>query len=162
MNYSDILSLSRIPSKGPLMKTVTRAAWVACFLLVSCSRRQAGSDSETNARPPGTVLTADDIRRSPGQSLEQLLLARVPGLTIERAADGHSKLIIRGKNTIMGDDEALFVVNGIPLGPATGGNVSAINIHDIETVQVLRDAAATSAYGVRGSNGVILIRTKQS
>ena len=144
------------------MKTVTRAAWVACFLLVSCSHRQAEPASETDPRPPGTVLTADDIRRSPGQSLEQLLLARVPGLTIERAADGHSKLILRGKNTLTGDDEPLFVVNGIPLGPAVGGNLSAINIHDIETVQVLRDAAATSEYGVRGSNGVIIIRTKQS
>ena len=144
------------------MKTVTRAAWVACFLLVSCSHRQAEPASETDPRPPGTVLTADDIRRSPGQSLEQLLLARVPGLTIERAADGHSKLILRGKNTLTGDDEPLFVVNGIPLGPSVGGNLSAINIHDIETVQVLRDAAATSGYGVRGSNGVIIIRTKQS
>ena len=144
------------------MKTVTRAAWVACFLLVSCSHRQAGPDSQTDARPPGTVLTADDIRRSPGQSLEQLLLARVPGLTIERAPDGRSKLILRGKNTLVGDDEPLFVVNGIPLGPAVGGNLSAINIHDIETVQVLRDAAATSEYGVRGANGVIVIRTKQT
>ena len=144
------------------MKTVTRAAWLACFLLVSCSHRQAASDSQTDARPPGTVLTADDIRRSPGQSLEQLLLARVPGLTIERAADGSSKLILRGKNTLVGDTEPLFVVNGIPLGAAVGGNLSAINIYDIETVQVLRDAAATSEYGVRGSNGVIVIRTKQS
>ena len=144
------------------MKTVTRAAWVACFLLVSCSHRQATPDSQTDTRPPGTVLTADDIRRSPGQSLEQLLLARVPGLTIEKAEDGRSKLILRAKNTIVGDDEPLYVVNGIPLSPAVGGNLSAINIHDIETVQVLRDAAATSAYGVRGSNGVIIIRTKQS
>ena len=144
------------------MKIISRAAWVVCFLLVSCSHRKAGSASQTDARPPGTVLTAEDIRRSPGQTLEQLLLARVPGLTIERAADGRSKLILRGKNTILGDDEPLFVVNGIPLGPAAGGNLSAINIHDIETVQVLRDAAATSEYGVRGSNGVILIRTKQS
>ena len=144
------------------MKTVTPAAWVACFLLVSCSHRQAAPDSQAAALPPGTVLTADDIRRSPGQSLEQLLLARVPGLTVERRADGGSKLILRAKNTIVGDDEPLFVVNGIPLGAAVGGNLSAINIHDIETVQVLRDAAATTAYGVRGGNGVIIIRTKQS
>lgn len=144
------------------MKTVTPAAWVACFLLISCSHRQAAPDSQAAALPPGTVLTADDIRRSPGQSLEQLLLARVPGLTVERRADGGSKLILRGKNTIVGDDEPLFVVNGIPLGAAVGGNLSAINIHDIETVQVLRDAAATSAYGVRGGNGVIIIRTKQT
>ena len=144
------------------MKTVTRAAWVSCFLLVSCSHRQASSDPQTESRPPGTVLTAEDIRHSPGQTLEQLLLARVPGLTVERGVDGRNKLIIRGKNTIEGDYEPLFVVNGIALGPAAGGNLSAINILDIETVQVLRDAAATSAYGVRGSNGVIVIRTKQS
>ncbi len=142
------------------MKTIPRAAWVSCLLLVSCSHRQAVPDSPAEARPPGTVLTAEDIRRNPGQSLEQLLIARVPGLTIERAADGHTKLILRGKNTLVGDDEPLFVVNGIPLGPGVGGNLSAINIHDIETVQVLRDAAATSEYGVRGSNGVIVIRTK--
>jgi len=108
------------------------------------------------------VLTADDIRKSPGQSLEQLLLARVPGLILERAPDGHLKLVIRGKNTILGDDEALFVVNGIALGPAVSGNLSAVDIHDIETVQVLRDAVATASYGVRGANGVIVIRTKEN
>ncbi|HMJ58211.1 MAG TPA: TonB-dependent receptor plug domain-containing protein [Gemmatimonadales bacterium] len=108
------------------------------------------------------MLTAEDIRRSPGQSLEQLLLARVPGLTIERAADGHSKLVLRGKNTIVGDDEVLVVVNDIALGPALTSNLAAIDIHDIETVQVLRDAVATAAYGVRGSNGVIVIRTKET
>src|SRR6267378_5187542 len=131
------------------------------LLLTACSHRHAAS-VPADPRPPDTVLTADDIRRSPGQSLEQLLLARVPGLTIERAADGHSKLVLRGKNTILGDDEALFVVNGIPLGPAVSGNLAAINVHDIETVQVLRDAVGTAAYGVRGANGVIIIRTKEN
>jgi TonB-dependent SusC/RagA subfamily outer membrane receptor len=144
------------------MKTITRAAWVTCFLLVSCSHRQAESAAQPENRPPGTVLTAEDIRRSPGQSLEQLLLARVPGLTIERHADGSPKLILRGKNTLIGNDEPLVVVNGIPLNTEVSGNLSAINIHDIETVQVLRDATATAAFGVRGSNGVIVIRTKQS
>ena len=144
------------------MANLSRAAWVACFLLVSCSHRQSSSASEAEPLPPGTVLTAEDIRRYPGQSLEQMLLARVPGLTIEKASDGRNKLILRGKNTIVGDDEPLFVVNGIPLGPAVGGNLNAIDVHDIDTVQVLRDAAATSAYGVRGANGVIVIRTKQS
>jgi len=42
------------------------------------------------------------------------------------------------------------------------GNLSAINPQDIETIQVLRDATTTAAYGMRGANGVILIRTKQS
>jgi TonB-dependent SusC/RagA subfamily outer membrane receptor len=132
------------------------------IVLTACGHRRSATMQPRSSTPPGTVLTADDIRRSPGQSLEQLLLARVPGLTIERAADGHSKLVLRGKNTFLGDDEALFVVNGIPLGPAVSGNLAAIDVHDIETVQVLRDAAATAAYGMRGSNGVIIIRTKEN
>jgi len=90
-----------------------------------------------------------------------MLIARVPGATMTRAPDGRMVLQLRGDNTIMGDAEALFVVNGIPLGPAVSGNLAAIDVHDIETVQVLRDAAATAAYGVRGANGVIVIRTKQ-
>lgn len=143
------------------MTKVTHTFLPLLLVLAACSHRKAAS-ATPDSRPPNTVLTADDIRRSPGQSLEQLLLARVPGLTIERAADGHSKLVLRGKNTIIGDDEALFVVNDIPLGPAVSGNLSAVDIHDIETVQVLRDAVATAAYGVRGANGVIVIRTKQN
>jgi len=143
------------------MTKLTRTFLPLLLVLTACSQRK-GAAPTADSRPPNTVLTADDIRRSPGQSLEQLLLARVPGLTIERAADGHSKLVLRGKNTILGDDEALFVVNGIPLGPAVSGNLAAINVHDIETVQVLRDAVATSAYGVRGANGVIVIRTKEN
>jgi len=143
------------------MPKVTHTFLPLLLVLTACSHRTAGSPT-ANSRPPDTVLTADDIRRSPGQSLEQLLLARVPGLTFERAADGHTKLVIRGKNTILGDDEALFVVNGMPLGPAVSGNLAAIDIHDIETVQVLRDAVATAAYGMRGANGVIVIRTKEN
>ncbi len=141
------------------MIKVTRTFLPLLLVLTACSHHKAAPPT-ADSRPPDTVLTADDIQRSPGQSLEQLLLARVPGLTIERAADGHSKLVLRGKNTILGDDEALFVVNGIPLGPAVSGNLAAVDIHDIETVQVLREAAATAAYGVRGANGVIVIRTK--
>lgn len=140
----------------------TARAITVVIVLTACGHGRTATPQPQSSTPPGTVLTAEDIRRSPGQSLEQLLLARVPGLTIERAPDGHSKLVLRGKNTILGDDEALFVVNGLPLGPAVSGNLAAVDIHDIETVQVLRDAAATAAYGIRGANGVILIRTKEN
>jgi TonB-dependent starch-binding outer membrane protein SusC len=143
------------------MTNVTRALLpMIVFLLAACSHRTHGSQVADPSRPAGTVLTADDIRRSPGQSLEQLLLARVPGLELRRAPDGHAVLHLRGTNTFMGQEEPLFVVNGIELGPSVSGNLSAIDIHDIETVQVLRDAAATAAYGLRGANGVIIIQTK--
>jgi TonB-dependent SusC/RagA subfamily outer membrane receptor len=144
------------------MVSPVRAIVPVVIVLAACGHRRTATTEPQSSAPPGTVLTAEDIRRSPGQSLEQLLLARVPGLTIERAADGHSKLVLRGKNTIVGDDEVLFVVNDIALGPALTSNLAAIDIHDIESVQVLRDAVATAAYGVRGANGVIVIRTKEN
>jgi TonB-dependent SusC/RagA subfamily outer membrane receptor len=142
------------------MVSTTRAVLPVVIVLTACGHGRTATTQPQSSTPTGTVLTADDIRRSPGQSLEQLLLARVPGLELRRAADGHTVLHLRGTNTFMGQEEPLFVVNGIELGPSVIGNLAAIDVHDIETVQVLRDAAATAAYGVRGANGVIIIRTK--
>jgi len=143
------------------MASLTRALVLPILsLFIACSHRTPRAQPETASVPPGTVLTADDIRRSPGQSLEQLLLARVPGLTLTRGANGRPILHLRGETTIMGEEEPLVVVDGIPLGPNPAGNLAAIDPHDIETVQVLRDAVATAAYGMRGANGVIVIRTK--
>jgi len=141
--------------------TVTRAALSVTLLLAACSR-SSGTRSARPSPSSDVVLTAEDIRRSPGQTLEQLLLAHVPGLTLTRARDGRTILQLRGATTLMGEQEPLFIVNGIPLGPNPSGNLSAINPHDIDTVELLRDAAATAAYGSRGANGVIVIRTKQS
>jgi len=132
------------------------------IVLTACGHGRTATTQPESSTPTGTVLTADDIRRSPGQSLEQLLLAHVPGLTLTAAPDGHAVLHLRGTTTFLGDEEPLIVVNGIALGPNASGNLNAIDPQDIAFVQVLRDAASTAAYGVRGANGVILIRTKQS
>lgn len=140
--------------------TVLRAAIPAALLLAACSHQTPGTQSARPARQGNVVLTADDIAHAPGQSLEQLLLAHVPGLTVTRAPDGRTILQLRGATTLMGDEEPLFIVNDIALGPNPSGNLNAINPRDIETVEVLRDAAATAAYGSRGANGVIIIRTK--
>lgn len=143
------------------MVSTTRAVLPVVMVFMACAHGRAGTRQSQSRPPAETVLTADDIQRSPGESLEQLLLARVPGLTLSRAPDGHAVLHLRGTTTILGDEEPLIVVNGIALGPNASGNLNAINPQDIESVQVLRDATNTAAYGVRGSNGVILIRTKQ-
>ena len=62
---------------------------------------------------------------------------------------------IRGVNTITGDSSPLYVIDGVPRD-----NMSDINPSDIETIQILKDASATSIYGSRGANGVVLIQTK--
>lgn len=144
------------------MLSITRAALPVILLLAACSPRSSGTRSARPSRPSDVVLTAEDIEHSPGQTLEQLLLAHVPGLTLTRAPDGRMILRLRGATTFIGDEEPLFVINDIPLGPNVGGNLSAINPRDIDTVKVLRDAAGMAAYGSRGANGVIIIKTKQS
>ncbi|HEV8382595.1 MAG TPA: TonB-dependent receptor plug domain-containing protein [Gemmatimonadales bacterium] len=109
-----------------------------------------------------TTITAEDIEHAPGLSLEQLLVTRVPGLSLSRAPDGHLVIHIRGTTTLLGDQEPLFIVNDLPLENPVGGNLSSINPRDIESIQVLRDAASTAMYGLRGSNGVIIIKMKGS
>lgn len=109
------------------------------------------------SRAPG--LTAEDIARSPGVPVEELLAARVPGLVIARGIDGGTVMIIRGQSAFE-PQEPLFVVDGVPLGSAA--NFSVINRYDIESIQVLRDAASTAMYGLQGSAGVILVKTKGS
>jgi TonB-dependent SusC/RagA subfamily outer membrane receptor len=123
----------------------------------------AGCVSRTSSRPvapEAVTLTADDIARSPALSVEQLLAARVPGLTITTAEDGHQALHLRSVATAGFEREPLFVVNGVPLGDPA--NFAAIDRHDIASIEVVRDPGRTAMYGMRGANGVIVVKTKGS
>jgi len=136
-------------------------AFAALGALIGCAQHNR---TATTAPAPSSAstITADDIDHAPGLSLEELLVTRVPGLSLTRAPDGHLVIHIRGTSTLSGEAEPLFVVNGLPLSTPMGGNLSSINPRDIESITVLRDAASTAVYGVRGANGVIVIKTKQS
>lgn len=113
---------------------------------------------ETAPSRPAWGITSVDIERSPGVPVEELLAARVPGVMLGRAGDGRLTLLIRGPSTLSQAQEPLFVVNGIALGnPA---NFLAVNRNDIESIQVLKDAASTALYGIQGAGGVILVKTK--
>lgn len=115
--------------------------------------------SELLPSRPALGLTWEDIDRAPGVPIEELLAARVPGITITRGADGRMIMLLRGQSSPTAR-EPLFVVNGVSLGNA--GNLAAINRHDIASIEVLRDAASTAMYGLMGSGGVIVIKTKGS
>jgi len=133
---------------------------VALLLLAACSSNRSSNRSSGTrpaSGPPGAgiVITAADIERSPGMRLEQILLARVPGLTVARTEDGQRVITLRGAGL-----EVLVVLNGVPMAPNASGNLNVINPLDIESITVLGDAASTSTYGMRGANGVVLIRTK--
>jgi len=127
-------------------------------IVVGCTHSQK---SQTLLSPRRTAdITAEDIARSPGMPIEQLIATRVPGLVLARASDGRMVLLLQGQTTLGEPQEPLYVVNGVPLGLAA--NLSAINRLDIASIRVLRDPASAAMYGVQGSAGVILVKTKGS
>ena len=89
----------------------------------------------------------------------QSLQGQVAGVAIndkEGAPGANSTIRIRGYSSINGRKGPLYIVNGVPYD----GDISAINPNNIKSMDVLKDAAATSVYGSRGADGVVLITTK--
>ena len=125
-----------------------------------------GSGGASTARPAprekGTV-TAEDIERqgASDEPLEKILQGRVAGVTVTRAADGGIAVRIRGVSSFYGNNEPLYVIDGMPVQPGPNGSLTGINPYDIESIKVLKDPAETAIYGIRGANGVIVIKTKQ-
>jgi TonB-linked SusC/RagA family outer membrane protein len=104
-------------------------------------------------------VSSKEFRDQPVNRLDQVLQGRVAGVQVTNAAGspgGSVRIRIRGSNSINGDNGPLYVVDGF-----VGAEFFAINPDDIESIEVLKDAAATAIYGSRGANGVVLITTKK-
>ncbi|MEM0519493.1 MULTISPECIES: SusC/RagA family TonB-linked outer membrane protein [Aequorivita] len=124
-------------------------------------------------------VDGEDISTVKGNNFTNALSGKVSGLQIRRNNNlgGSTNVVIRGNTSLTGDNQALFVVDGVPISnrntndaaqaQARGnyydyGNAAAdINPDDIESVNVLKGAAASALYGSRAANGVIIITTKK-
>jgi TonB-dependent SusC/RagA subfamily outer membrane receptor len=135
-------------------------------LTSACGRPgRTGPGEPVNAAPGdargGIAVTAEDIQRTPSVSIEELLASRFPGVWVSRSPDGGLVIRIRGATSVTGRNVPLFVIDGISIETGPSGSLSGIVPNDIESIEVLKDAAATAMYGVRGANGVIVITTKR-
>lgn len=123
-----------------------------------------------------TEIDGDELTTAKEVSVVTQLAGKVAGLDITKPTTGpagSTNIVIRGLSTLNGDNRALIVVDGVPvdnsnLGSAgmwggidTGDGISSINADDIESINVLKGAAAGALYGERGAQGVILITTKK-
>lgn len=144
---------------------------VACGLVAGlisgcASGNRALPDPTASAIPRSpdgsTIVTSDDLDRIAVEPIEQTLAAKVPGLLISHAPDGSIVIRIRGGTSFMGSNEPLYIIDGIPVRAGPGGGLTGINPRDIASIEVLKDAASTAFYGMRGANGVIVIKTKHS
>lgn len=105
-------------------------------------------------------VNADEIQAVPVYNVEQALKARAAGVQVTQNSGqpgGRIEVRIRGGNSMIGDNQPLYVVDGFPI---TGG-VEFMNPNDIESIDILKDASATAIYGARGANGVVIITSKR-
>lgn len=121
--------------------------------------RDLGTDLvyEQNKMEPSTQLDVQSIlQKNNYSSLYDLLQGRVAGLNLTQSGSGEIQANIRGQRSFLLSSEPLVVLDGIPIGTLSEAN-SMINVRDIKTIEVLKSG---SEYGVRGANGVILIKTR--
>jgi TonB-linked SusC/RagA family outer membrane protein len=129
-----------------------------------------GTQSSKSVTSSIATVKSDALKDVPSVSVDQMLQGRASGISITTpsAAVGQSPVVsIRGISTINSGTQPLYVVDGMPITSgdlASMGNANAladINPADILSIDVLKDASASSMYGSRAANGVILITTKK-
>lgn len=122
-----------------------------------------------------TQLKGDRFTDSRTPNLGNALSGKVAGVSVTPPASGvggSSRVVIRGGSSLLGNDQPLYVINGVPMesgnqgsaglwgGNDAGDGLTAINPDDIESLSVLKGNTAAALYGARAANGVILITTK--
>ena len=129
------------------------------------------------------TVSAENLRRQTEANLINALQGQVPGMQIANSAaqpGSGSTILIRGIGSLQGNRDPLFVIDGVPItagnissfAPGTPGSMTTtsplstdplagLNPNDIESITVLRDAAATAIYGSRAANGVVVITTRR-
>lgn len=104
-------------------------------------------------------INPDDLASTATANFDEALAGRVAGVdvtTTDGTPGSPMNIVIRGGNSITGDNSPLYVVDGVPLEDF---DPSSINTRDIKSFDILKDASATAIYGSRGANGVIVITT---
>src|SRR5438093_513461 len=152
---------------------------------------QATTIERRNATTAPVQVSGDELNRAPAAALEQALQGKVPGAMISMnsgAPGGGAQIQIRGVTSILGAGQPLFVVDGVIISndaisdgansitgaagrttPAGIGSsqdalvnrVADLNPQEIESVEIIKSAAATAMYGSRATNGVVVIKTKR-
>jgi TonB-linked SusC/RagA family outer membrane protein len=108
-------------------------------------------------------ITTKEIKQSPAANIANALTGRLPGLiSVQRSGEPGSdmpELFIRGRATLNKNDP-LITIDGVEKDPKLV-DLSALDPNEVESVTILKDASATALYGVKGANGVIIIKTRR-
>ena len=118
-----------------------------------------GTQKQREVTGAVSSVTSKDINGVVVTGLDQAMQGRMAGVQVTQNSGepgGNVSVRIRGLGSITGNNEPLYIVDGVPYG-----SLNAINPNDIERIDVLKDAASAAIYGSRGSNGVVIVTTKR-
>jgi len=118
-----------------------------------------GTQRKTDVTGALSVISTKEFAQQPVTRLDQVLQGRATGVQVTQSngsPGGDSRIRIRGANSVLGNNDPLYVIDGY-----IGADYNLLNPSDIASIQVLKDAASTSIYGSRGANGVVIITTKK-
>ena len=154
-SYIGMKPLSQKVAEGKMAVTMEENATDLNQIIVTGYQTQKKADL-TGAV---SVVNVSEIKDIPLGNPVKALQGRVPGVFITTNGDPNSSATvrIRGVGTL-GNNDPLYVVDGIP----TKRGLQELNQHDIESIQVLKDASAATIYGSRAANGVIIVTTKRA
>jgi TonB-dependent starch-binding outer membrane protein SusC len=125
-----------------------------------------GTQRKTDLTGAITSIKGETLREMPVTSMEQTMQGRLAGVQVQQSSGqpgGGISIRVRGVSSIAGGNEPLYVIDGLPQfndDVRAANGLATINPSDIESIEVLKDAAATAIYGSRGANGVVMITTK--
>jgi TonB-dependent SusC/RagA subfamily outer membrane receptor len=119
-----------------------------------------GSQDRRDVATAVNSASGEKMRSNSPRTVADMLVGRFPGVEVRQLANGTASIRIRGSRSFRSTEEPLIVVDGIP--QYSGGQaLMDLSPRDVESIEVLKDAAATSVFGSRGANGVILISTRR-
>lgn len=120
-----------------------------------------GSQRKRDVTTAVVGIKAKDMENLPVNNVAEAMVGKMTGVQVAQGTGQPGaplSIKVRGVGTITAGTEPLYVVDGFPL---TSNNLNTLNTYDIESIEVLKDASSAAIYGSRGSNGVVLITTKQ-
>lgn len=118
-----------------------------------------GTKKRTSVTSSISKIENDKLDQVPNARLENTLAGRIAGVSVSNSRNvpgAAPQIRIRGLGSISAGNNPLIVIDGFP-----GGDLAQLNMNDVESIEVLKDASSTAIYGSRGASGVILVTTKR-
>jgi TonB-dependent SusC/RagA subfamily outer membrane receptor len=150
-----------IPLKGQsnfIIKLLENASTLTEVVVVGY-----GTQKKTKISGSIATVSISELQDFPVSNFDQALAGKLAGVQVLQTSGEPGRELsikVRGTKTLTAGAEPLYVIDGVPMETA-GRATEAVNMEDIESIQVLKDAASTAIYGSRGSNGIVIITTNR-